>query len=254
VTTTRPTTRPRTGSGSTAVGSSARFAARARTARWRHRRPLLVVAALVVVLLGIGVTLYAGPVLVVREVQVSGVGDARAVQVRAAVGSPLGRPLARIDTSAMAQRVQALPFSAAVTISRRWPSTVQVRVQTRTPAAVVPGPAGGYRVVDAAGVPFAAARAPIMGLPVIQVGLTPAARPALQAALAVLASLPAPVRATVGAVTAGSPDDVRFTVGTATVVWGSADRSERKAAIYAVLRRTPAKVYDLSSPDTPVLR
>jgi cell division protein FtsQ len=89
---------------------------------------------------------------------------------------------------------------------------------------------------------------------VIRVALSEQARPALESALAVLAALPAPIRATVRAVTAGSPDDVRLTVGRSTVIWGSAERSDRKAAIYAVLRRTPATVYDLSSPDTPVLR
>ena len=94
----------------------------------------------------------------------------------------------------------------------------------------------------------------VKGVPVVQVALDESDRPALRAALAVLAALPTPVRATVTAVTASSPEDVQLRVGASTVVWGSPERSERKAAIYAALRRTPATVYDLSSPETPVLR
>ncbi len=198
--------------------------------------------------------LSAGPALVVRQVSVSGVGATRAEQVRGAAAAPLGRPLARVDTSAMAERVRALPFVQAVTVRRHWPSTLDVGVQARTPAALVPVASGGLRVVDPAGVAFASAAAALPGLPVIRVSLSEQGRPALRAALAVLAALPAPVRSTVRSVSAGSPDDVRLTVGDSTVVWGGPADSERKAAIYAVLRATPAKVYDLSSPATPVLR
>lgn len=254
MTTTRPVRRPPRVAGTPPRTTRARFAARARSARWRHRRPLLIGALVLVLLAGLGAFLYLGPALVVRDVRISGVSAPRAIEVRAAVAAPMHRPLAQVDTGAMAQRVRALPFVAAVTVSRHWPSTLQVSIDARTPAATVPDPAGGYRIVDPSGVAFASATAPIPGIPVVKVQLTQDGRPALQAALAVLAALPAPVRSTVGVVTAGSPDDVRLTVGKATLVWGSAQRSERKAAIYAILRKTPARVYDLSSPDTPVLR
>ena len=250
MTTTRPLRRPAQGPG----GTSARFAARARATRRRHRRPLAVAVAVAVALVALAAFLYAGPALVVREVSVSGVSVARADQVRAAAAAPMRRPLAQVDTTATAERVRALPFVEAVTVGRHWPSTLEVVVRARTPAALVPVPSGGYRVVDAEGVDFAASAATLPGLPVIRVALTEQARPALRSALAVLQALPAPVRATVQSVSAGSPDDVRLSVGDTTVVWGGPDRSERKAAIYAVLRRTPAKVYDLSSPATPVLR
>ncbi len=250
MTTTRPVRRP----APVPAGTSARFAARARAARRRHRRPLAVALVVAVLLVAAAGFLYAGPALVVRDVSVSGVGATRAEQVRVAVAAPLGRPLARVDTPAMAERVRALPFVEAVTVGRRWPSTLDVVVRARTPAALVPVPSGGFRVVDPAGVAFASAAAALPGVPVIRVSLGERARPALRAALAVLAALPAPVRSTVQSVSAGSPDDVRLTVGDSTVVWGGPANSERKAAIYAVLRRTPAKVYDLSSPATPVLR
>jgi cell division protein FtsQ len=36
------------------------------------------------------------------------------------------------------------------------------------------------------------------------------------------------------------------------VVWGSADDSDRKAAVVVALMRRDAKVYDVSAPDSPV--
>ena len=237
-----------------ALGTAARFAARARAARWRLRRQALAAVAGVVVVVGLIAFAYAGPALVVREVTVSGVSQVRTQQVLAVAEAPQRRPLARVDTGAIAERVRTLPFVAGVQVQRGWPSTLRIVVDARTPAALVPDRSGGYRVVDATGVAFASSRAAVKGVPVVQVALDESDRPALRAALAVLAALPTPMRATVTAVTASSPDDVQLRVGASTVVWGSPERSDRKAAIYAALRRTPATVYDLSSPETPVLR
>ncbi|MEO7745331.1 MAG: FtsQ-type POTRA domain-containing protein, partial [Actinomycetota bacterium] len=114
MTTTRPVRRP----APAPSGTAARFAARARAARWRHRRPLAVAVVVAVLLVAVAGFLYAGPVLVVREVTVAGVGAARAEQVRAAAAAPLQQPLARVDTGAVAERVRALPFAEVVTVRR----------------------------------------------------------------------------------------------------------------------------------------
>ena len=166
----------------------------------------------------------------------------------------MNTPLAQLDTAAIGARVRALPFVAGVSVHRQWPSTLGVMVRARTPAALVPDPSGGYRIVDSSGIAYGTSARPLPGVPVIAVDLTPSSRPALLAALTVLAALPPRIRSTVRSVAAGSPNDVRLRVVKTTIVWGGPDRSERKAQIYADLRHTRASVYDLSSPDTPVLR
>jgi len=231
-----------------------RFAARARAARRRSRRQLLLGAGAVVLLVALGVFAWAGPVLVVRHVEVHGVSGDRAQQVRAAVAAPVGEPLLRADTSALAARVQRLPFVASVDVGRGWPRTLVVTVDARTPAAAVPQPGGGYQLVDPGGIAYAHAGSVPRGLPVIRLDDGAPERPTLVAALTVLRDLPDALRTKVTAVTASSPDAVTLTISKKTVVWGSAADTERKARIFAALHRTKATVYDVSSPDTPVLR
>jgi len=231
-----------------------RFAARARAARRRSRRPLLLGGGAVALLLALAAFAWAGPVLVVRHVEVRGVSGERAQQVRTAAAAPMGEPLLRADTSLLAARVQRLPFVAAVDVGRGWPRTLVVTVDARTPAAAVPVPGGGYELVDPSGVPYAHASSAPHGLPVIRLTDGAPEHPTLVAALAVLRQLPGTLRTKVTAVTASSPDAVTLTISKKTVVWGSADDTERKARIFSALRRTKASVYDVSSPDTPVLR
>src|SRR4051812_39088746 len=90
------------------AATSARFEARAGAAGWGAGRPLLVaiaVGVLLVVLAALAALAYAGPLLVVRSVEVTGVRGADARLVQRAVGPVEGTPLARLDVAAVADRV-----------------------------------------------------------------------------------------------------------------------------------------------------
>lgn len=231
-----------------------RFAARARAARWRSRRPVLVAVGVLVVVVALTVFAWAGPLLVVRHVEVRGVSGDRAEQVRSALAAPIGQPLLQVDRPALAGRVRQLPFVASVAVGPGWPRTLVVTVDARTPRAVVPLTGGGYDIVDGQGVAYARSEEAPPGLPVVRLSDDAARQPTLVAALDVLQGLPDSLRSKVTSVKASSPDAVTLTISRRTVVWGSAQDTERKARIFEALRDTKAKVYDVSSPDTPVLR
>ncbi|GAA4353112.1 cell division protein FtsQ/DivIB [Angustibacter luteus] len=234
--------------------TSARFEARARAARWRARRPVLVTALVVVALLGLGLLAYAGPLLTVRTIEVRGVTGTMAEQVRQAAAGARGEPLGRVDTGGLGRRVKDLPQVADVSVERGWPTTLRLVVRPRVAVAAVPSSGGGYRLVDASGVAFeAAAKAP-KGLPVLRVPVGPESADTLSAALTVLDAVPAGMRSKISRVSATSPDDVQMRWGAATVVWGSAQDSELKAEVLTALSKHRATVYDVSSPHTPVLR
>ena len=244
--------------------SVARFAERARLVRWRSRRRALLCAAVGVALVALVAVLWTGPLLVVRSVDVQAFGGPaltadQAAQVRESARVPMRRPLARVDTDSILARAEKVPFVAQVTVQRAWPSTLRLQVRQRVPVAAVPtsseSSSGTVQLVDDEGVAYARVPKAPAGVPVVSVELGGTqGRATLDAALQVLQQMPASLRTSVRQVRATSPDSVRLRVDGADVVWGSADRTPRKAEIYAALRSVHAKVYDVSSPDTPVTR
>lgn len=201
--------------------------------------------ALGVITVGVLVA-YFTPVLGVTEVQVSGTRTVPPEQVRAEAAVPLGESVLRLDTGAIRDRLGEDPRVAAADVSVAWPSSVQVAVTERVPAAFVAKP-GGVRLADANGVLFADAPAPPPGLLEIRV---PAPDPvSTRAAMGVLAQLPPELRAQVQAVSVPSARDVHLQLaGNREVVWGEPDDSARKAAVLPLLMTRQGHVYDVTSP------
>jgi hypothetical protein len=112
-------------------------------------------------------------------VEVSGATGAEAAAVAELVDVPIGTPLARVDTEAVAARVRERITDAEVSVRRAWPSTLAVDIVLRTPAIVVKNPQGQLEVVDAEGVAFGVVKAAPKGVPVVTaVGArAPLARP-----------------------------------------------------------------------------
>ncbi len=229
--------------------------------RSRHRGPLELAAALLL-LLGAGWFLWAGPVLAVGTVRVDGAAALSVDEVRTAAGIDVGTPLLRVDVEDVEARVARLPQIASVEVTRGWPHSVVVTVAERIPVAVV-GRAGQRTLVDRDGVLFdiitGAAPPGVVPLDVAKPG---PGDPATMAALEALVALPAAVRNDVAGATGAGPEDIGLTLRDGTVVrWGSPDESAKKAAVLtALLDRVadgdlePAATVDLSTPDAVVLR
>ena len=231
--------------------------------RGSSRRRLLVALAVTAVLAGlVGWVLLGSPLLAVRSVQVDGEDGLPERQVVATAGITAGTPLIRVDTEAAAARVAALPQVASVEVTRGWPNTVVVTLAERVPVAVVTD-GGSRQLVDAGGVVFdtitGAAPDGVVPLDVAEPGPDD---PATEAALGALTALPRDVREEVTGVAADTADDVLLTLTDGrSVLWGSADRTDRKAEVLGALLEQiesgaldPADVLDVSTPDSVVLR
>jgi cell division protein FtsQ len=220
----------------------------------RSRLRVLVVLGLVLVLGGTaGWVVLESTLMSVRAVEVTGTSRVTPAEVLAAADVAPATPLARLDTDAVARRVAALVAVRTVSVSRQWPRSVQIVVQERVPAAVQRR-GSSYLLVDPEGVAFDTVRRRPKGLPLVTAPAA-AGEPAFRAALAVLTSVPAPVRRQLLEVRAASPEQVtlRLTRGR-TVMWGSPDRGDRKAAVLTALLSRRARVYDVSAPDAPTTR
>jgi len=235
--------------------SRARFDARAARVR---RRPWLVAAwlAVALVLLTGGVWLVEfSPVLVARSVSVKGVppGDVSTIVGRAAV--PIGTPLVKVDTRAIARRVIVATGLAGVTVSRSYPSTVLIVATPRVPVLAVMNPQGQVQVVDAQGVAYATVSTAPRGVPLINTVENPSSMESMRAAMAVLRALSSGQRSQVTKVTVLGPNMVTFTLGAVTVVWGGASEPELKVKVMAaLLRQKDVGTIDVSAPHTPVIR
>lgn len=184
------------------------------------------------------------------SVQVEGTAAASAGEfpmsdVEAAVTDPVGTPLLRVDTTAIAERVASVPQVAAVEVTRTWPQGLLIEVQRRTPVAALEGPDGRVLLVDAGGVPVLEVDQPPGDLPVIV-----AADRAT--ALAVAASLPPWLQAEVKTIDASTRNDATILLRDgAAVRWGSADEGELKATVLQTLLSIEADRYDVSAPGVP---
>jgi cell division protein FtsQ len=264
---------PGPGAGSGAPSPGSRPGGAALGARWRLRsgRPggarrgrLRRPPGKAVLFAAVGATIVAvlawallgSRLLVVRSVQVTGAGRlVSAAQVLAVAHVPHGVPLIRVDTRAIAHRVEQLRQVQYVTVSKDWPSTVVITVRQRTPVFAV-RVAGGYALVDRFGVSVRDVTGQSPGLPVLSLGGAGGSlrgNPAVRAAAVVLTELPRRVAHRVRTVSAPSAADVSVKLANGVVVvWGDTGHAQVKAKELTVLMQRHARTYDVSATDTAV--
>ena len=221
--------------------------------RLRRLRPFLYAGlALVLVLGGVWLVFFSS-VVTVRDVSVTGNQTVSAVRVRAVAKAPIGRQLARVDLGAIRARVETIPAVKSVSVSRSWPHTIAISITERTPVAVVDRGAG-LQAVDEDGVLFGGYASRPTDLPLVVTAPDVKAE-ALAEAAHVVSSLRSDIAAKVDRVEVQSVDRIRLHLtGGRTVMWGSAEESDQKAAVLAVLLGQKAQEIDVSVPGRPTTR
>ena len=237
------------------ASSRSRFAARAAAVR---RRPWLLAAwglAVVAVLVAGLWLVEISPVLAARTVRVEGVPAGAVAGIRDRADVPVGTPLARLDTDAIAQRVIEAGTLAEVTVARSWPRTVVIRASLRQPVVAFRNSQGQVKVADKDGVVYATVSTAPRGVPVITATSGAPDRDALVAAISVLDALSKDQRHTVTDISVSSANLVTLKLGKVTVVWGGASEPQLKVEVMTVLLgQKGVRTIDVSAPRTPVTR
>lgn len=190
--------------------------------------------------------------LAATTVTVTGTSVLTPADVTAAAQVPLGTPLIRLDTDAIAKRVKALKPVAAVSVSRSVPNRVTIAVTERKAVYAVSSSAG-FDLVDASGVPYTSVSDVPQGLPVANISQD--SERLRRDVATVVGAMPQVLRDRAVLVTAATPDSIVIELrGGAEVVWGSAEDSAEKATVIAALLTVSASVYDVSSPSHPTTR
>jgi cell division protein FtsQ len=233
--------------------SRKRFARRQRARRWLAWRRMVAVGAVLALLVGTVWLFFFSTTLSVEGVDVEGTQLLSDRQVVAAAAVPTGEALARVDLAAISNRVEALAPVASVDVSRQWPDQILIRIKEREAVAVVDID-GSLRGMDASGVVFRDfARRPA-SLPLVKVpGGT--GDDALAEGAAVVRALPFRLARRVQYVEVRTVDAISLHLRDGRLVkWGSAGRSDDKAAVLDALLKRPGQVYDVSVPGQPTAR
>jgi cell division protein FtsQ len=220
----------------------------------RHR--VLIAAVLVVALLAV-LTVWIvafSSVLGVKTITVRGNRHLTAAQVRTAAAISTGTPLVRVDTTAVAHRVEALAAVADATVRTDYPTTVIITLTERTAVGYVAA-AHGYLLVDRTGDQYRSERAKPHGLPLFVVPTGTQAKATGRAVATVAAALSAKLLAHVASVQAFDPTAITLRLDDGRLVrWGGAARSADKARILPVLLHQPGATFDVTDPDQVVAR
>jgi cell division protein FtsQ len=230
-----------------------RFARRQWARRWLAWRVVLGVLALVGLVAGAIWLVFFSSVLAVSGVRIDGAAVLDPRQVRRVAAVPTGSPLATVDLGAVATRVEGLTPVLDVDVSRSWPDRVRIDITERTAVAVVVRD-GIVQGVDAEGVIFRRYPSRPPSLPLMRMGANTQADALAEAAL-VMAALPESLQGRVRYLSAYSVDTISLRMRNGRIVrWGSAEDSDSKAKVLAVLLDQPASLYDVSVPGQPVIR
>ena len=249
---TRPSATPRQARATSRGRSdrSRRTPAKRRRLGLKGRLAIIASAVLFVTALGLG---YFSPLLAVRTIEIDGNVAVDSALIETTLAVPDGVPLPRVDTNAAASRVAEIAKIARVRVQRSYPSTVRVTVEERVPVVFFDA-ADGTHLMDASAVDYAV-EPPPPGVVRLVVGSPSFGNLETRAALAVLESLPQPLRVQVARVDAPTISGVTLTLlDGRVVVWGSVDDADRKGAVALPLLTQPGTTYDVSSPDLPTIK
>lgn len=222
------------------------------------RRALLWLAGVVAIAIVAALTYVAlfTAVLSARTVRVLGAHRLSNRDILQAARVDSTRPLLRLSTSAIGERVEQLPEVRTAHVSRSLPATVTITVVERVPAAFHRVGPGRFQYVDEDGHSFGS----LTKSPAKLAELVPAPDQAhdvatLSALATVAAAIPQAMRTKIELISASRIDSVHLILRDKRVVeWGSSDRNADKAAVLAALLRRPGQLFDLSNPDLVVTR
>lgn len=230
------------------------FARRRFRARLARLRPYLIVAA-VVLALGTGTwLLYFSAVLTVESVKISGNGTLSSARIERVAAVPDGEQLIQVDLAAIQARIERIDAVASAEVSRSWPHAISIEVTERVPIAVVRR-GEETKALDADGILFSRNASSLEALPVVETALNVNAATLAEAARVVLA-LRSDIAARVDVIRADSIDNIVLALdGGVRVQWGSAEDSENKAQVLAILlENKDVTEIDVSVPGRPTTR
>lgn len=207
---------------------------------------ILLSAAITSTVLYIG---YYSNLLIIKKIDVRGANQVPVQLITDTAQISLNTQLLRVPTSIVVERLTTISQIGRAEVRRGWPSTLVIEVTERIPLALTDTPAGRF-LVDASGIAYLPAPGDA-NFPLIS-GPDDASR-----AVSILAwqSFPDWLKAEVVITNTDNPNSIWFTLTSGRkVIWGDLTKAEEKSAVLKVLRRMAGSIYDVSTPEVPVVK
>lgn len=218
----------------------------------RARKKPLIAAAIVILLVALAAAAWFVPVFKVGGFKVEGQVNTAVEEIEAATGVAVGDNLLRVNAQSAARGVSALPWVESVSVSKSYPSTLQVEVHERT-AAMYAKRSDGSHLIDSTGQAFLIADPPA-GTPEVN-GQNDDNQEVFAAVASALGALDDATRAQVTAVQAPSQYEITLQIGPdKKVYWGSVDNAADKAVATKVALTRPEASLDVSGAPTIALK
>lgn len=232
--------------------------------RRRRRRGWLLILAGLLVLIGIVATLHFSPLLTIRTVTVERndlLSDERTQELLEPV---YGQPLPQVGNRQIEELLSEEDVVDEVIVQGQLPDTLQVEILEHPPVAEVRQD-GEIRFFNEHGDVIRtfdegeSGEAEGYATPEISSDAALDSESVFGAIVSVLGELPVPAREAMESATAESIDSVQLILDDGrTIVWGSEERSEEKAAVLEAILASEASEFtevetiDISTPDTPI--
>jgi cell division protein FtsQ len=229
------------------------FLKRRHAGRWRRLRMIVLALLLVAAVSGSVWLVFFSSYVTARSVDVSGARTVAESRIKRAAEVPMGTPLARLDLNAIRTRVESIESVRRVEVSRSWPHTVHIVVTERTPIAVI-NQGKGLQALDSQGVLFGSYATRPRRLPLVRTEPSTSSE-ALVETGRVIDALPPQIAGRVDMVNVATVDKIELVLSNGRqVLWGSAENSDQKAEVLAVLLKRPGQQIDVSVPGQPTTK
>lgn len=183
----------------------------------------------------------------------SNASDVPADAIHSRVAPFAGIPLTRLSAAAVEESIEGIPQIKDAQVSKAWPNGLRVSYVMRTPA-MVTQVNGSLLALDEEGIELGQITQRPAGVPVVVLPEDPDRRAQhAQGVIAAWKALPEDVRNRVESMTVANHQLTMALQEGRQVRWGTLSDEELKAKVlHVLLTQREAKVYDVSSPTSPV--
>ena len=154
-------------------------------------------------------------------------------------------PMGRVDVRRAAQNIAADPWVETVTVSRDWPSSVDVEVTEHVAVAFIVQDDGTH-LIDSNGVDFLVAEPPPQAIELVGAPVEDAE--AMAAVVDIAASISEQARNEVAAIDVAPLNHVLRTNDGRTIVWGASEDNENKSYALEAVLQMEGREFNITNP------